>query len=72
MSISIVYIEGFNLCGAVEGTPHKWLNLERYFSLPRAHDDIQAIGYFTAMINGSTRANQEVYLQALATLPRFW
>jgi uncharacterized LabA/DUF88 family protein len=65
---TIVYIDGFNLYyGAVKGTPHKWLNLERYFYLLRPHDDIQVIRYFTAMVNGPSRPNQEIYLQALAT-----
>ena len=68
---SIIYIDGFNLYyGAVKGTPYKWLNLERFFTLLRQDDDIQAIKYFTALIDGSHRSNQETYLLALATLPR--
>lgn len=67
---SIIYIDGFNLYyGAVKGTPYKWLNLERFFTLLRQDDDIQAIKYFTALIDGSHRSNQETYLLALATLP---
>lgn len=67
---TIIYIDGFNLYyGAIKGTPHKWLNLERYFRLLRPADDLVAIKYFTAMVTGSTRSNQEVYLKALATLP---
>ena len=67
---TIIYIDGFNLYyGALKGTPHKWLNLERYFSLLRPHDDIRAIKYFTAMVTGPTRAHQVTYLNALATLP---
>ena len=66
-----VYIDGFNLYyGAVKGGPHKWLDLERYFTLLRPHDDVQRIHYFTAMVNGPSRGNQEIYLRALATLPR--
>ena len=66
----IVYIDGFNLYyGAVRGTPHKWLNIEKYFSLLRPDDDIQQIHYFTAPIVGPTRPNQDVYLRAMATLP---
>jgi len=34
----------------------------------RPDDDIVAIKYFTAMVTGSTRSNQETYLKALATL----
>jgi uncharacterized LabA/DUF88 family protein len=67
----IVYIDGFNLYyGVVKTTPRlKWLDLERYCKLLRPHDDIQAIRYFTALISGPTKANQEVYLKALATTP---
>lgn len=68
---TIVYVDGFNLYyGAVKGTPHKWLNLERYFTLLRPADDIVAIKYFTAEIMGPTKPNQDVFLAALATLPR--
>jgi 6-hydroxy-3-succinoylpyridine 3-monooxygenase len=67
---SIVYIDGFNLYyGAVRGGPHKWLNLQRYFELLRPDDDIQAIKYFSALIDGPTRSNQDAYLLALETLP---
>jgi uncharacterized LabA/DUF88 family protein len=67
---AIVYVDGFNLYyGALRGTAHKWLNLERYFSILRPFDDLQQIYYFTAPVIGSTRPNQEIYLRALATLP---
>lgn len=67
---SIVYIDGFNMYyGLVRGTPYKWLNLQRYFTLLRPDDALQQIHYFTAFINGPTRSNQETYLKALATLP---
>lgn len=67
---TIIYIDGFNLYyGALKGTSCKWLNLERYFQLLRPNDDVRAIRYFTAMVNGPTRANQEAYLKPLATLP---
>ena len=67
---SIVYIDGFNLYyGLVRGTSYKWLNLQRYFTLLRPDDDLQQIHYFTALVNGPTRPNQETYLRALATLP---
>ena len=40
----VVYVDGFNLYyGAVKGTPYKWLDLQRYFTLLRPHDDIQQI-----------------------------
>ena len=68
---SIVYVDGFNLYyGALRGTPHKWLNLERLFSILRPDDQIQTIYYFTALIDGSHLQNQLVYLRALETLPK--
>jgi uncharacterized LabA/DUF88 family protein len=67
---SVIYIDGFNLYyGAVRGTPHKWLDLQRYFEMVRPHDDIQAIRYFTALIDGPHRQSQLTYLRALETLP---
>jgi uncharacterized LabA/DUF88 family protein len=67
---SIIYIDGFNLYyGALKGTANKWLNLERYFLLLRPNDDIQAIRYFTALVDGFHLANQQAYLRALETLP---
>jgi hypothetical protein len=66
-----VYVDGFNLYyGAVRGTTHKWLNIERMFTLLRPHDDLQTIYYFTALIDGSHRNNQTEYLRALETLPK--
>lgn len=68
---SIVYVDGFNLYyGAVRGGPYKWLDLQKYFNMLRPDDDIQRINYFTALIDGSHRQNQEAYLQALETLPK--
>ncbi|MHB1037003.1 MAG: NYN domain-containing protein [Pirellulales bacterium] len=67
---SIVYIDGFNLYyGALKGTPHKWLNIERYFQLLLSSHNIQKIRYFTARVGGKAAGDQETYLQALATLP---
>jgi 6-hydroxy-3-succinoylpyridine 3-monooxygenase len=67
---SIVYIDGFNFYyGAVKGTPHKWLNLQKYFELLRQDDDLQKIWYFTAKVSGDQLARQETYFDALATLP---
>ncbi len=68
---TIVYVDGFNFYyGAVRGTPFKWLNLQRLFDLLRPHDSILKIQYFTALIDGPTKPNQETYLWALGTLPR--
>lgn len=67
---SIVYIDGFNFYyGAVKDTPHKWLNLQKYFELLRQDDDLQKIWYFTAKVSGAQLARQENYFDALATLP---
>jgi len=67
---SVVYVDGFNLYyGAVKGSPHKWLDLQRYFEMLRPHDDIQAVRYFTALIDGPRRRNQLAYVRALETLP---
>jgi hypothetical protein len=67
---TIVYVDGFNLYyGAVRGTPYKWLDLERFFRMIRQADDIVAIRYFTAMVTGPTRPNQETFLRALEKLP---
>lgn len=66
---TIVYIDGFNLYyGALRGTAYKWLNLEKFFSLLRLDDELQQIHYFTALVTGPTRPNQDIYLRALATL----
>jgi uncharacterized LabA/DUF88 family protein len=65
---SIIYIDGFNLYyGAIKDTPWKWLDLHKYFSLLRQNDNIIKIKYFTALIKGSHRQNQEIFLQALNT-----
>ena len=67
---TFVYIDGFNLYyGALKGTPHKWLDLDHYFRLLRPNDDVQCIRYFTAMVDGPKKSNQETYLRALATTP---
>src|SRR5260221_13126694 len=68
---SIIYIDGFNLYyGAIRGGDWKWLDLQRMCKRLRQDDDIQLIRYFTAIVNGPTRPNQETYLKALATCPK--
>jgi 6-hydroxy-3-succinoylpyridine 3-monooxygenase len=66
-----VYIDGFNLYyGAIRDTPDlKWLDIARFCKLLRPHDDLRLIRYFTALIEGPTKSNQETYLRALATTP---
>lgn len=67
---TVVYVDGFNLYyGAVKGTSWKWLDLAKLFGMIRPADDIQSIRYFTAMVNGPTKPNQEIYLRAIATTP---
>ncbi len=67
---SIVYVDGFNFYyGAVRGTAHRWLNLEGCFTRLRPDDQLLRIQYFTALVDGRHRADQQTYLRALATTP---
>ena len=68
---TIIYIDGFNLYyGAVRNTPAlKWLNIAQFCKNLRPHDDIKTIRYFSALIEGPTRPNQDAYLKALSTTP---
>jgi len=67
---TIVYIDGFNLYyGALKGTSHKWLNLQKYFKLLLPHDDLREVCYFTSEVSGRPRADQQAYLAALTTQP---
>lgn len=67
---SKIYIDGFNLYyGALRGSQHRWLDLEKYFTLLRQDDQIQKIWYFTALTDGNKGARQETYLKALRTTP---
>lgn len=69
---SIIYIDGFNLYyGSLKGGPHRWLDIEKYFTRVRQDDDVQVIRYFTALVSDAAgRARQLAYLRALATLPK--
>ena len=68
---AIVYVDGFNFYnGAIKGTPHKWLDIQKYFDLLRPHDNIMRVRYFTAPMHGSSGDRQNVFLSALETLPR--
>jgi uncharacterized LabA/DUF88 family protein len=68
---TIFYIDGFNLYyGAIRAEPAlKWLNIARYCQLLRPNDDVTLIRYFSALVSGPSKANQEVYLRALSTSP---
>ena len=70
-----VYVDGFNLYyGSLKDTPFKWLNLVdlAHKVLPSSLD-IDKLIYFTArstgILNPKTPRNQQVYLNALGTLP---
>ena len=76
-----VYVDGFNLYyRALKGTPFKWLDLVKlaYQLLPGGYS-VTKLKYFTARVSGmrdaDAPARQQVYLNALATLPEvevFW
>ncbi|MEW5983503.1 MAG: NYN domain-containing protein [Acidobacteriota bacterium] len=64
-------MDGFNLYyGAVKGTPHKWLDLQRLFESLRPDDEIQTLKYFTALVDGPKQQNQLAFLAALGSLPK--
>jgi NYN domain len=71
-----VYVDAFNLYyGCLKGTPYKWLDLETLCAILLPNNDIQQIKYFTARISARPHdphqpARQQVYLRALATLPK--
>lgn len=68
---SIIYIDGFNLYyGAVKGSPYKWLDIQRMCERLRQDDEIQLVRYFTALVDGASRASQDAFLRALATSPK--
>ena len=68
---SIIYVDGFNLFfGLLKGTKNKWLNLQKYFEKLRTDDDILRIKYFTTLVLGRKRERQQVYIDALLTLPK--
>jgi hypothetical protein len=70
-----VYVDGFNLYyGALKPRPAcKWLDLVALAKLLRPGDDIEAVRYFTARVNGDRDATspgrQKLYLTALGTQP---
>lgn len=69
------YVDGFNLYyGAVRGTPYKWLDLHRLFSLILPKAQINRIRYFTALLvprasDPDQPQRQQMYIRALNTLP---
>lgn len=68
---AVVYVDGFNFYhGSISGTPHKWLDLQKFFELLRNNDNVILIRYFTAQMHGQQGVRQQTYLQALDTLPK--
>jgi len=71
-----VYIDGFNLFyGCLKGTRHRWINLEALCRQELPNNYIAAVRYFTAPViprphKPHEAQNQQMYLRALATLPR--
>ena len=70
-----VYIDGFNLYyRRLKGTPYKWLDLGRLFSLVLRDHEVHRIRYFTALVDARPDdprqpERQQVYLRALRTIP---
>lgn len=70
-----VYVDGFNLYyRALKGTKFKWLNLVELARNVLPPDlELDRLAYFTARSSGvldpKTPANQQIYLNALKTLP---
>jgi hypothetical protein len=69
-----VYVDGFNLYyGAVRRTPYKWLNLRAMCERLFPKNQIEAIRYFTAIVNGTPDdpgkpQRQQTFIRALETL----
>lgn len=66
--LSAVYVDGFNLYyGALRQTPHRWLDLQKYFTQIRSDEEIEKIWYFTAKVTQSAGTRQQAYWSALST-----
>lgn len=72
-----VYVDGFNFYfGCAKGTPYKWLNFRILCETVLPRNQIECIKYFTARVsarpqNPNAPVNQEMFLRALRTLPKF-
>jgi uncharacterized LabA/DUF88 family protein len=72
---TILYIDGFNLYyGALRGTPLRWLNPLALASREFRRNQIIAVRYFSAQVQGRPSdtdepLRQELYWRALLTLP---
>jgi uncharacterized LabA/DUF88 family protein len=71
-----VYIDGFNLYkGALEGTPHKWLDLAAWADRLLPGHEVTRVVYCTASVaspedDPTMHLRQHVYWRALRTRPR--
>ena len=72
-----VYIDGFNLYfGVLKHRPlWKWLNLQSFSETLRSRESVEAVKYFTAIVDrkklaSERRERQELYIAALRTLPK--
>jgi uncharacterized LabA/DUF88 family protein len=67
----IVYIDGFNFFyGTVDGTPYKWLDLQKVATRLRNDENVVLVRYFTSLVKGRASAERQMaYVQALASLP---
>lgn len=69
------YIDGLNFYyGAVQGTPHKWVDFEALARAIAPNDQIDCIRYFTARVKpgfpgDNSHQRQDVFLRAIATNP---
>lgn len=70
----VVYVDGFNVYYAIRGTPYRWLDLGHLSTLLVGNAAVQHIRYFTARVadrpgDAGQAARQDIYLQALRTVP---
>jgi uncharacterized LabA/DUF88 family protein len=71
-----VYVDAFNLYyGCLKGTPYRWLDLGALCARLLPNERIHRIRYFTTRViarpdNPGAARRQQVYLRALATVPR--
>jgi uncharacterized LabA/DUF88 family protein len=64
------YVDGFNLYnGCLRGSPYRWLDLQSLSAALAPGRTVGLIRYFTARVSGSAARRQQVYLDALASLP---
>lgn len=74
---TIIYIDGYNWYHAIfKHYPEwKWLNIQTFFEALRPHDNVQAIKFFTAIVDehrpgSDARERHTKYIAALKTLSK--